>query len=104
MGGVSLGTQHAELANNASNIDITSEPEERASKRLKMDDSSSAAKDSVAIEQTVPGEGLHDAPASKENENPPTGGNDVPAQKENRPPNPEHVDGRVKGMASIKKE
>lgn len=52
-----------ELSNDASNVIVT---EERASKRLKMDNSAPSA-EGVQHPKTVLGEDLHNAPAMKEN-------------------------------------
>lgn len=100
MGGVSLERQHAELANDASNVAVTSETEERAAKRLKKDDSTPSQTGAV-VETTVPGEGLHEAPSEKENVNPQNGEAAKSVPEASRP---EHVDGRVNGIAKIKKE
>ena len=100
MGGISPGHEHAELVADASNIATSAEDGERASKRVKMNDSIPS--------ESVPGEGLHDAPATKEN------GDVTDSDKEKvteeskeeskSDSKPEHVDGRTKGVAPIKKE
>lgn len=101
MGGVPLEKQHAELAKDSSNVTIASNGEERAAKRLKMDDSATS-ENGNATETAVPGEGLHDAPSEK-----------VKSQKEEnvkpiedpaRTTRPGHVDGRINGVAPVKKE
>lgn len=96
MGGVSPGNAHAELAADASNVTTSTKDEERASKRLKVNDS-------IPF-QSAPGEDLHDAPAPKENEQSTNGDkeNEVPRPKPD--PKAEYVDGRSKGVAPIKKE
>jgi tRNA-dihydrouridine synthase 3 len=94
MAGVSPGHEHAKLVADASNITTSADDGERASKRVKMNDS--------ILSQSVPGEGLHDAPTPKENG---TDGDkqDAP-QESNSNSKQEHVDGRTKGIAPIKKE
>lgn len=99
MGGVSPGHEHAELVADASNIATSAEDGERASKRVKMNDSIPS--------ESVPGEGLHDAPATKENEDVTNGdkGKVTEESKESKSDSkPEHVDGRTKGVAPIKKK
>jgi tRNA-dihydrouridine synthase 3 len=63
--------------------------------------------DSIPSE-SVPGEGLHDAPASKENGDVTNGDKEKvheESKEESRSDSkPEHVDGRTKGVAPIKKE
>lgn len=104
MGGASPERQHAELANDASNITMTTQPEERASKRLKMDHSEPTQSESVIVEQGVPGEGLHDAPVGKENAKPTNENHDKEGGLAEKPvQKPGHVDGRS-GTALIKKE
>lgn len=73
---------HEALVQDASNLD--GEP---AAKRIKID----ASDDKPVADQTVPGEGLHDAPAGKENE---------PLGSEEKPKH----DNRKAGLAPIKKE
>ena len=96
MGGVSPGHEHAELVADASNITTSADDGERASKRVKMDESTPS--------QSVPGEGLYDAPVSKENGNATNGDKENQTQEQKSDSKPEHVDGRVKGVAPIKKE
>jgi tRNA-dihydrouridine synthase 3 len=96
MGGVSPGHEHAELVADASNIATSTDDGERASKRVKMNDSIPS--------ESVPGEGLHDAPATKDNENVTNGDKENGAEESKSDPKPEHVDGRTKGVAPIKKE
>ncbi|CAM1504349.1 Fc.00g019400.m01.CDS01 [Cosmosporella sp. VM-42] len=104
MGGVPLEEQHTKLANDASSIAVTSNTEERAAKRLKMDDSTPTQVGAVS-ETNVPGEGLHDASAGKENVVPTTNGEAGKETKESKlVSKPEHVDGRARGVALIKKE
>ncbi|QPC75142.1 hypothetical protein HYE68_005894 [Fusarium pseudograminearum] len=96
MGDASPGHEHAELVADASNIETSTDDEERASKRVKMNDSIPT--------ESVPGEGLHDAPASKENGNVTNGDKENVTEEPNPDSKPEHVDGRTKGIAPIKKE
>ncbi|KAM0354745.1 hypothetical protein HYE67_008604 [Fusarium culmorum] len=96
MGDVSPGHEHAELIADASDIETSTDDGERASKRVKMNDSIPA--------ESVPGEGLHDAPASKENGNVINGDKENLTEEQNPDSKPEHVDGRIKGIAPIKKE
>lgn len=96
MGGVSPGHEHAELVVDASNIVTSTDDGERASKRVKMNDSIPS--------ESVPGEGLHDAPATKENTNVTNNEKENETEKLKPDPKPEHVDGRTKGVAPIKKE
>lgn len=90
--------QHEVLANDASNITIDSNDGERAAKRLKTDFSFPP--------ESAPGEGLHDAPASKDTKENigPSNGENVTQAEESKARNVDHVDGRVKGVAPIKKE
>ncbi|KAJ3540507.1 hypothetical protein NM208_g5033 [Fusarium decemcellulare] len=96
MDGVSPEHRHEQAAADASNISTTTDDGERASKRLKINNSTPS--------ESVPGEGLHDAPAAKEN------GEALNGEKEQQPgerkpiSKSEHVDGRTKGVAPIKKE
>lgn len=96
MGGVTPEPQHTEVAADASNITTTAAADdgERASKRLKMNDS--------APSQSVPGEGLHDAPAGEEKAA--NGEKEEQTQESKSDSKTEHVDGRTKGVAPIKKE
>jgi tRNA-dihydrouridine synthase 3 len=96
MGGVTPEPQHAEVAADASNIATAAATDdgERASKRLKMNDS--------APSQSVPGEGLHDAPAGKDEKA--ANGEKEQTQESKSDSKTEHVDGRTKGVAPIKKE
>ena len=103
MGGVSPERQHAELANDASNIAVTTETEERAAKRLKMDDEKPVQTVSIIVDGGVPGEGLHDAPARDENVNP-TGEENKNQEGDKVQQKPEHIDGRLRGTAPVKKE
>jgi tRNA-dihydrouridine synthase 3 len=96
MGDVSPGHEHAELVADASNILTSTDDGERASKRVKMNDSIPS--------ESVPGEGLHDAPASKDNENVTNGDKESGAEEPKPDSKSEHVDGRTKGIAPIKKE
>ncbi|RSL69792.1 hypothetical protein CEP53_002099 [Fusarium sp. AF-6] len=93
MGGVTPEPQHAEVAADASNI-TAADDGERASKRLKMNDS--------VPSQSVPGEGLHDAPAGKDEKA--TNVEKEQTQESKSESKTEHVDGRTKGVAPIKKE
>lgn len=78
---------HETLAQDASNV-----PDgERAAKRIKIDTSD----DKPVTDQTVPGEGLHDAPA-------PAGKEDEPSNGEAKE-KPKH-DNRKVGLAPVKKE
>ncbi|RSL51717.1 hypothetical protein CEP54_011268 [Fusarium duplospermum] len=95
MGGVTPEPQHAEVAADASNITtVAADDGERASKRLKTNDS--------VPSQSVPGEGLHDAPAVKDEKA--TNGEKEQTQESKVGSKTEHVDGRTKGVAPIKKE
>ncbi|OBS26729.1 hypothetical protein FPOA_00671 [Fusarium poae] len=96
MGDVSPGHEHAELVVDASNVAISTDDGERASKRVKMNDSIPS--------DSVPGEGLHDAPASKENGSVTNGDKEDRVEEQKIDSKPEHVDGRTKGIAPIKKE
>jgi tRNA-dihydrouridine synthase 3 len=96
MGGVSPGNEHAELAADASNITTSTKDGERASKRIKVNDSIPS--------QSVPGEDLHDAPPPKENENSTNGDKENEAQSSKSDLKTKYVDGRAKGVAPIKKE
>ncbi|RGP76243.1 trna-dihydrouridine synthase 3 [Fusarium longipes] len=96
MDGVSPGHEHAELVADASNIVTSTDDGERASKRVKMNDSTPP--------ESVPGEGLHDAPANKENGNVTNGDKENGTEEPKLDAKPEHVDGRTKGVAPIKKE
>lgn len=96
MGGVSPGHEHAELVADASNITTSAEDGERASKRVKMNDSIPS--------ESVPGEGLHDAPVAKENGDVTNGDKKNVTEESKSDSKPEHVDGRTKGVAPIKKE
>lgn len=95
MEGGSPQAQHALPANDSSNAPIDADAGERASKRLKTEDSppSQAA---PAFEKAVPGEDQDNVNPTK-SENGHTG-------DPNTDPKPDHVDGRVKGLAPIKKE
>lgn len=62
--GAPSGQEH-NLANGASNTDVAPVPEERAAKRLKVDDSADS-RESGSAEQPVHREGLHDGPAKAE--------------------------------------
>lgn len=78
---------HETLAQDASNV-----PEgERAAKRIKID----ASDDKLVADQSVPGEGLHDAPAPNGKENEPSTG-----EKQEKPKH----DNRKVGQAPVKKE
>ncbi|KAM0204245.1 hypothetical protein ACHAPA_009320 [Fusarium lateritium] len=94
--GVSPGHEHAELVADAGNIATYTDDGERASKRVKMIASISS--------ESVPGEGLHDAPAPKENGDVTNGDKKDEIQESNLDSKQEHVDGRTKGIAPIKKE
>jgi tRNA-dihydrouridine synthase 3 len=96
MTGVLPGHEHATLVADASNITTSADDGERASKRVKMNGSIPS--------ESVPGEGLHDAPTPKENGNVTNGDKKDEAQESNLDPKQEHVDGRTKGIAPIKKE
>jgi hypothetical protein len=104
MTGAPSGQERVVLANDASNVAVAPDSEERAAKRLKMDspakleesnavekivDGPAKPEKSNAVEKTVPGEGLHDAPA-----------------KEGDAKKPEVIDSRDRrtGNAPIKKE
>ncbi|EEU48089.1 uncharacterized protein NECHADRAFT_75304 [Fusarium vanettenii 77-13-4] len=96
MGGVTPEPQRAEVAADASNVTTAAAADdgERASKRLKMNDSTPS--------QSVPGEGLHDAPAAKDQKA--ANGEKEQAQESKSDSKTKHVDGRTKGVAPIKKE
>lgn len=87
-----------ELAADASNIEVVPEQEERAAKRLKVDN--------PAVEAAVPGEGLHDAPAAQDTNGStaPNGENGQTAQDSEDKAKSGHVDGRMRNVAPIKKE
>jgi tRNA-dihydrouridine synthase 3 len=95
MGDLPAGKEHAELVRDAASIEVVHEPEERAVKRLKLDSSAESAPTDGAA-QSVPGEGLHDAPANADNTNKTNGENGTAAAP--------LTDNRVKGMAPVKKE
>ena len=71
------GEDHEKIAEDASSLTRPADGEERAAKRIKVNDDG------------VPGEGLHDAPE-------PSNGNGAESKAED--------DGRVPGQAPIKKE
>jgi tRNA-dihydrouridine synthase 3 len=96
MAGVSPGHEHAELVADASNIATSNYDGERASKRVKTNGSIPS--------ESVPGEGLHDAPAPRENRNVTNGDKEDAPQESNSDSKQEYVDGRTKGIAPIKKE
>ena len=79
---------HEVLAQDASNIPNDGE---RAAKRIKID----ASDDKLVADQSVPGEGLHDAPkpAGQESEKPQNGDEQKPRH-----------DNRKVGLALVKKE
>lgn len=95
MEGGSPQAQHAPPANDSSNAPVDADAGERASKRLKTEDSP-PSRAAPAFEEAVPGEGQDNAnPTKSENGQ---------AGDSNTDPKPDHVDGRVKGLAPIKKE
>ncbi|KAF4339619.1 tRNA-dihydrouridine synthase 3 [Fusarium beomiforme] len=96
MGGASPGHEHAELAADASNITASPKGGERASKRIKVNNSIPS--------QSVPGEDLHDAPVPKENGTSTNGDKEKETSESKSELKAEHVDGRIKGVAPIKKE
>lgn len=56
---------HGDLANDAASLAPAPPDEERAAKRLKVDNAATSQTEDVAM--AVPGEGLHDAPAPAPN-------------------------------------
>ncbi|KAI9171704.1 tRNA-dihydrouridine(47) synthase [NAD(P)(+)] [Paramyrothecium foliicola] len=97
MSDVPSGKEHAELARDAASLEMVPESDERAVKRLKLD-ASAESTPQPGIDQAVPGEGLHDAPATSDKTN--AEGGVAPSAKAGD----EHVNGRVKGLAPVKKE
>lgn len=99
MDGAAPSEQHGKLANDASNLEAVPASEERAAKRLKTNDSAPVHGGGIEL-QTVPSEGLHDAP--KEN-----GSDGDKAMTDSKVANGTSngdVKERVRGMAPIKKE
>lgn len=95
MEGGSPQAQHPPPANDSSNAPVDSDAGERASKRLKMEDSA-LSQAAPAFQKTAPGEGQDNVNPIK-SENGHTGDSNTDSK-------PDHVDGRVKGLAPIKKE
>lgn len=103
MGGVSPKAEQAKTANGSGNATVDSDATgERASKRLKTEDSA-LSQAAPVFDNITPGENLGDAPSGQDNANQ-TQGEKGQAEESKTDSRPAHVDGRAKGLAQIKKE
>lgn len=91
--------QHSKIAADASSIEAAPVIEERASKRQKTDDTAPMHGGGDEM-KSVPGDGLHDAPKAADVD----GEQGVPETKAGNGTSKGEANGRVRGIAPIKKE
>ncbi|KAK0384004.1 hypothetical protein NLU13_8093 [Sarocladium strictum] len=99
MDGAPPSEHHEKLADDASNVEMVSNGEERAAKRLRTNDSAPVHGGGAEV-QSVPGEGLHDAPK----ENGTNAGTVMTEGKVSNGASNGDSRGQVRGIAPIKKE